>query len=874
MLTIFQFIISSLPIFLAIAIPGFLLSLALLRKTNLHLFEIFIIGIPIGITAPALLTLIEFLFGIQYTPMLTFMNILIISVAAIAIILKEKIRIFPEKIVMNKEIKLILILAVILFFAWWIRAQATSPYFYEFDPYWYNIATQEILTKGGVPLQDDLVWYPNFESRRGVNLIQYAIAGWYSIYAAFNGISEFNFELSSMIASIYPPIAAMLLAFFGYLWFSKEYNKYLGLVAAALLAFTPVLVDKMLAGEFELTPWGLFGIIFFYSTYYLTLKTGSKRFAILSGYALLTVITGAPGWIIPSALFAVVFSILSIQKFFKNELTKEFIILNGIIVAFSLFAGITKTIYLEVGIGGIYDELVPTAALVLSTFLYYIKSETKTTEDKLLYLSGAFVAAIAVLVLTPLGQIATNYAGTFFYVTTYVNPTMQTIAEQTAAPKEFSGTLGILGLNIANISATPIILLLSFLLSLFSFVTTIVPSSLIALIGVYPIALSGLFKAKYTPYIGLMVPIAFCILVGEIWKFLKNEKHKKYLLIFVGVIAIVQAFSYFDLVISSFGIAATADVTNNTLFNSEVCNKKYTELNELAQQIQQTIPQLANFFIQAKYNTIRTYCTRIPDHWLDAMYWIRNNAAEEERTISWWDYGHWINTFGQRKSVTGNTHQWPIMHQEVADKLVHNTPEALTKYMKEHKAKYLLLDEDLIGKWGALVYHSCYYNNQTKMEQGPGNSECDRLHYPEYIYLPKNPTANDVCKTKAIGQATKIYSSLAREYKFDYYCLPGGLNSLEYKYDSRAGKVFGMQAVYENGSQSGISEFIILGETQDGYYYGIALYPSNSQDKKGDYYNSIFYKGFFEGKIEGFTQVHPNIYTEGPKLPVRIYKIS
>lgn len=571
---------------------------------------------------------------------------------------------------------------------------------------------------------------------------------------------------------------------------------------------------------------------------------------------------------IPLLMFTGVASILAVVKFFQKSLTKDFIILNGIIATSSIIAAVVMAAYTQSGVGGMFSYLVDFAPVILASILLYLQSEAKTVEDKVLYLSGILVAILAIIVFTPLQSIVTGYIGTFTYVTTYINPTFQTIAEETAAPTDFSSTLGVLGANIPFsisiwiliISLLVLIISLYFSLSKKSVQGGFVILALIALIGIFPVALPGFLKAKYAPYLGIMVPHMFCISIGELRRMLeKNSWARKAILIFVAIILVSQAASYYDLILSSLNISFTIDVTNNDTFMPAICDNKSTEIQYTYTTLSNSpLSFMKDWIASSMYTSSHIYCTRIPDYWLDTMTWIRNNVGEEERVISWWDYGHWINTFGQSKSVTGNTHQYPIMHQEVADKIVSNTPEALAAYMQAHKRKYILLDEDLLGKWGALVYHSCFYNNKTTMAIGPGNSDCDKLYSPEYLYVPESPTNADTCSIST-GQnpMIKVYSSMSQFYNFGYYCFSGG----------------GLPLLYENGSSVGVSNIMSAGETADKkYYVVIALYPSDNPDRKGFYYDSIFYKGFFEGKIPGFTQVYPNIVVAGPKIPVRIFK--
>jgi len=40
--------------------------------------------------------------------------------------------------------------------------------------------------------------------------------------------------------------------------------------------------------------------------------------------------------------------------------------------------------------------------------------------------------------------------------------------------------------------------------------------------------------------------------------------------------------------------------------------------------------------------------------WTDAMQWLRENTPEDAVIASWWDYGYWISTLGERKTLADN----------------------------------------------------------------------------------------------------------------------------------------------------------------------------------------------------------------------------
>ncbi|NWK01822.1 glycosyltransferase family 39 protein [Marine Group I thaumarchaeote] len=40
--------------------------------------------------------------------------------------------------------------------------------------------------------------------------------------------------------------------------------------------------------------------------------------------------------------------------------------------------------------------------------------------------------------------------------------------------------------------------------------------------------------------------------------------------------------------------------------------------------------------------------------WLDAMQWLKENTPEDAVIAAWWDYGYWISTLGERKTLADN----------------------------------------------------------------------------------------------------------------------------------------------------------------------------------------------------------------------------
>ncbi|MBI4406433.1 hypothetical protein HY571_00800, partial [Candidatus Micrarchaeota archaeon] len=124
--------------------------------------------------------------------------------------------------------------------------------------------------------------------------------------------------------------------------------------------------------------------------------------------------------------------------------------------------------------------------------------------------------------------------------------------------------------------------------------------------------------------------------------------------------------------------------------------------------------------------------SKISDDWLLAMQWLRSNAnynspelqatcrqvhGHDCRVMSWWDYGHWTVFLGESKTVLDPGNSYPNFNQEVAYGFVDNQSAFLTS-MGYHQASHVLVDFQLIEKWGALVFLS-----GTCQRQRPGSGE-------------------------------------------------------------------------------------------------------------------------------------------------------
>ncbi|MCX6776968.1 MAG: hypothetical protein NTY73_03310 [Candidatus Micrarchaeota archaeon] len=881
------FLSTAVPVFLSIFVPGFLLALALLRKTKMPLAEIAAFGFVVGLIVPPVLLFVYSLFGVLYSPQLAVGNIILVTIVGFILCTKENVLDFELSFDYKRDAAWILLLLIMLL-AFWVRIQSIGPIFYEFDPYYYDQGAQFILTQGEIPTTDDLAWYPHPDSHRDPPIVRYLEVEWYSIYGYMTGNQQFNNYLLSTIAGVYPPVVGALICFLVFMLISEEYGKKYGLIGAALMAVMPRIIEKFAAGESELQPWGIFAAFFFYSTYALAVSRKDRRFAVLAGIAVMAATLGSSGDVLVYLVLAGYVGLQSLINYFQNKSNRELIELNAIILCFSAFTYIVYSAY--VGWVMPSDILSFASALAFAVGLYFISQRVKRQEDRINYLAGYLTVGGIFLLITfasgfplPVGPRIWNYVVNAASIARPSSALMMTVAEETPTSGDFANSMGFLG---SSTWFVDILFLSSFLAICYSIYRG---SSLGVLFGmmIFPVSYVGLSKSKYMLHVSFMAGVAVTMLFGELdkklHKFIKKDfgdDAAKWTVVGVALLVLAaeslvyvrpcaNCFIEPDLSIPG----PLVDVVTGAL------DSKY-ELKDpaYASEMGRNCSALAN---NGNLISYYLFCSRIPAYWRDPMDWIKDNVGENDRVISWWDYGHWINYWGQKKCITRNDHKYQDMDLEVADKFVSNTPQALKEYMLEHNAKYVLFDQDLVGKWGALNFLSCVYNNETSMDfafkEGIkygvmyqlSTSRCEAEHNFERIAVPVNPTIADFCE----GSGSSAPLVRARSTLSNYtYCIrytnssAAAIAGIFYEYNlSRVNR--GIPVYGGIQSSQGKSVYVFT------MFYTNDVWPDGKtgwEDRVGKMYDSTFYQGFILGNLPGFEQVYPESNQSGL---VRIFKI-
>ncbi len=746
------------------------------------------------------------------------------------------------------------------------------------------------------------------------------------------GLSSPNTTLLSLVSGYYPPISAALLVFVVFMFLYHEYGEFEGLIGAGLATVMPLLITTFIAGEQLLEPWGIFALFFFYAAYLLAAKYPDEpRYAILAGIAFASNFLGAHYYTVTAGILSGYIILQGIINIFRGNDNKSFYKMNAIVIAVIVIFFIFYNAYsatltertpgilgIPIIIGfplfsliGIFvaDILVRRLSqrpdvirinsgdtaryaflaifalflIVVTAILYSIvgylifvipiimleavaypiiarqvlrKGSAKSTAALMFSVEAIMVlAAIAMVVvlLTPLGKSVFAYIQLSKKFTTPSSPLFMTVQEYapTGINYDFgSGGFGLIGSSIGGISLIVWAVLIAFsVLVILAIYSRDSKASVLAFAAVWSVAVAGMIEVKYLPHFGVAYIIAIGAVFGEL-SILYSNRHSdknseliKKVLFYAGIVIVILA-----AIPTGFQLLSAASNPNcNTMGN-----------NQLGAVL---------------------YCNQVPQYWLQATDWMKSNVGPYgPRILAWWDYGDWINWFGNSNAVIRGDNSVPQTDYNVAAHYVLTSRDGINttstqKFMDSVQAKYILFDSQLVPKWGALDFLACVDINQTSdsyaASQGAqfglpyalGTSACELRHDPAYLYIPISQNINNYCTLP--GNSSNVYLHgfvvVGSSPINTTYCVSiSAINSGKPAY-----------LLYSNGTKSNAimapafySATSVQGQP---FITFLLLYAPNANgtitNAPSDFYNSTYYKGFFLGKLPGFTQVYPANFT-------------
>ncbi|MFH0971156.1 MAG: STT3 domain-containing protein, partial [Candidatus Micrarchaeota archaeon] len=751
-------LLAVLTIIIVMALPGILLSFALLRGVRLNFADKSIIGLILGITVNSMLSFLELLFlGIKFSSAAPIINGLIIIAFSLAVMfLQGQIRInfsnigkyasgeFYRKKIEEKPISVgvYLFLIILMLAAFYARfATAASPQFFEFDPYYYDKVTEKLVLTGDMPLQSDDAYYPRFRSYRELPMIHFMTGSWYSLYRDITS-AQYSQEQMVSIIQVYPPLMGMMMVFLAFLFVREESDKYLGLIAAAMFAFTPQLIKKLGAGVSEQAPFGMFAAIFLFAIYALAIKRKSLRLGLLTAFAAAVAMLGSGHGMWAVTILASFIFLASILEYLVGEFDKRTFYINAMITVSTVLAGYFYILFRNLafdirsfGIGTLF-LLVALSPSVLFFLMNRFGIDKKLPKWKVF---GVMLVMLLV-VLSLVGGIALSYLNVLLGYAKADTPLNRTIQEENATSEAlFASSFGSLNPNTLLIISTAILVALAVLAlkrksatlaagyGAAAFIVIALNSYLDVMISL----IAGFFSTSAPQITRLLtffmdgdvfIYLSISVLSAMIYYYYEESKNKMtllFLLVFFPTAYIgLNKVKY--LLHLAFAVALALPFV--LMIFAEFIEKLNSSFKLVADK--NTVRMGMLIFvgligIVAAYKQFETVgqsmaelqYSRITPDWVDATKWMRENLGQDYRVSSWWDYGHWTNFFGGTKTVLDPSNYFGFYDQLTAQGYVDGNTSKLIDILHYHKATHVLVDSELVSKWGALVYLSSTFSD-------------------------------------------------------------------------------------------------------------------------------------------------------------------
>jgi dolichyl-diphosphooligosaccharide---protein glycosyltransferase len=559
----------------------------------------------------------------------------------------------------------VLVLAFSLSFL--IRSQPAD-YGYElmeFDPFFNFRATEYIVENGFLEYftwNDDKSWYPhgrNVSSNSQV-MLHTTAAITYQIFGGNSTLYDFTILFPAVIGSLTVIVIFGLVRVFG--------GTAAGLFASLLFAVSLPIIMRGTIGWFKSEPLGIFYALFGLYLFFSGIRSKNKKIAflkiILGGVTMTFAMASWGGiqfFIIPLGLF--ILALPFVRKDHKFLLWSIPLFAGSFLLTALMFE--RPGIGFVLGLGGI-SLIIPTIFLVICIFVQKISKDEHKTRNGLILLASIIIIGSFLVIISEeldfLSMPSFRYLNALNPFLSTQDPLTDSVAEHQTTDIRVSFLFHSILLIFSAVGAW-------FLLSKKTFSSIIFERNdmrafvlIMGLTGVY--VSSAFVRLEVFASISLifLTSIGLSILVKEIFK-INLSKKKNYSLKISSVMIIFILFT-----------------------------------------IPLVYPTSTNWINAVDFPpTILNGGTSYPpgNDWPETLEWIKTNTPEGSVVASWWDYGYWIQTMGERTTLADNSTSYDSIIKKIA-KMFISSPNDGWKMLQEMQADYVVVfvaGQRIDGNW-------------------------------------------------------------------------------------------------------------------------------------------------------------------------------
>ena len=524
----------------------------------------------------------------------------------------------------------------------------------EFDPF-FNYRATKYIVDNGIPAyfnwHDDMSWYPNGRDVvKNSQVVLHITAA--TLYGAFGGGNLYGFTI------VFPLVFGALTAIVVFALVRVIGGTTAGLFASLLYSVSLPIITRGSIGWFKSEPLGLFyGLLSVY--FFLSgLKSVSHKIAaakLVSGGLVLGLALSSWGgtefFVIPMGLF-----ILSLPF-----VRKDIGFLRWAIPLFVVGLALSLLPFERPGIG-FFGKMIglmligPTIFVIISSFIQKFGGQNHVRRNSGILLIGIIAVGAGILESHVFGAPAFRYLNAINPFLTTLDPLTDSVAEHATTSIFQSFLFNSVFMIFGGIGAWLIFKNITHDLNTRKDVQLF--ALIFGLLGVYISSAFIRLELFSSLAVVILSSIGLSILTNKIFRSDRQEGKKivksPTLPIKISFLVAITIFLVLPMMVPVSGNWINAANMPPTILNGG-----------------------------SNFNIATT-------DWLDAMNWLKENTPKNSIVASWWDYGYWITTLGERTSIADNATLDEEKIQQLA-KVFLSTPDDGWKILNQMKADYIVV---------------------------------------------------------------------------------------------------------------------------------------------------------------------------------------
>jgi dolichyl-diphosphooligosaccharide--protein glycosyltransferase len=92
----------------------------------------------------------------------------------------------------------------------------------------------------------------------------------------------------------------------------------------------------------------------------------------------------------------------------------------------------------------------------------------------------------------------------------------------------------------------------------------------------------------------------------------------------------------------------------------------------------------------------------LDNSWYEALVWLRDETPEDSVVLEWWDYGWWFHYIAKRRTLVDGGFHPRNPTQDIAKFFTEPLSDRSLNFLKHYNITYVMVSPDLISKFGAM----------------------------------------------------------------------------------------------------------------------------------------------------------------------------